>query len=132
MGGPRPEHGARSLWYQDLTPVILRPLRFYVANDKRCLPQAVSTAERAELWGERVEPMRAQMLVLGAIGRRPGFHHEALEYGSVTLLSLLSLRPLRSTLRTTTGLYRRRSLPQSARREKGNPHLGESSGVVLA
>ena len=58
-------------------------------------PQAVSTAERAELRGEGMEPMRAQVLCSGAIGRRSRFHHEAWEYGSVTRLSLRPPRPLR-------------------------------------
>jgi hypothetical protein len=69
-------------------------------------PQAVSTAERAELWREGVEPMREQILCLGAIGRRSRFHHEASEYCSVTLLSL---RPLRSRVAND-----KRFLPQSA------------------
>jgi len=69
----------------------------------RCEQQTVSTAERAELRGEGMEPMRAQVLCSGAIGRRSRFHHEAWEYGSVTLLSL------RSYVAND-----KRSLPQSA------------------
>ena len=74
---PRPLHALRS------------PLSF-AANDKRSLPQSAQTC------GEKdVLPMRAQVLCSGAIGLRSGFHHEALEYCSVPLLSLRPLRALR-------------------------------------
>jgi len=42
-----------------------------------------------------MEPMRAQVLCSGTIGRRSRLHQEALECNSVTLLSLRPLRPLR-------------------------------------
>ena len=47
-----------------MTLLSLRPLRSYVANDKRSLPQS------AQSCGEKdMEPMRAQVLCLGAIRR---------------------------------------------------------------
>ena len=107
MGGPRPEHSNRLLWFQDLTPVILRPLRFYIANDKRCLPQAVSTAERAERAEGEGQPPSWRVL-----GLRSKVRREALEYCSVTLLSLRPLRPLRSP--RSYAANDNQSLPQSA------------------
>jgi hypothetical protein len=68
----------------------LRSPRSYAANDKRSLPQS------AQSCGEKdMEPMRAQVLCSGAIGRRSRFHHEAWGCRSVTLLSLRPLRALR-------------------------------------
>jgi len=87
----------------------------------RCEQQTVSTAERAELRGEGMEPMRAQVLCSGAIGRRSRFHHEAWEYGSVTLLSL------RSYVAND-----KRSLPQSAQSCGGEGHgADEGPGPVF-
>jgi len=48
----------------------LRSPRSYAANDKRSLPQS------AQSYGEKdMEPMRAQVLCLGAIERRSRSHH---------------------------------------------------------
>ena len=74
MGGPRPEHSNRLLWFQDLTPIILRSPRSYAANDNRSLPQAVSTAERAELWGRKNGADEGpDACVLAPSGVVPGF-----------------------------------------------------------
>jgi len=70
--------------------VTLLSLRSYVANGKRSLPQSAQSCE-----GEGMEPMRAQVLCSGAIGRCSRVHHAAWEYGSVTRLSLRPPRPLR-------------------------------------
>jgi hypothetical protein len=127
MGGPWPEHGTRSLWYQDLTPqwclssgnsvlqwlprnrvlLSLRPPRSHVANDKRSLPQSAQSC-----WGERMEPMRARVLCFGAIDRRLRVDCEALESCSVILFSLRPLRPLRPPRSRVAN--DKRSLPQSA------------------
>ena len=73
-----------------MTLLSLRPLRSYAANDKRSLPQ------NAQSCGEKdMEPMRAEVLWYGAIGRRSRFHHEALDCGSAPLFSLRPLRALR-------------------------------------
>ena len=87
------------LEYCSVPLLSLRPLRAlcalrsplsFAANDKRSLPQSAQTC------GEKdVLPMRAQALCSGAIGLRSGLHHDAREYGSVTLLSLRPLRALR-------------------------------------
>jgi len=48
-----------ALEHCSVTLLSLRPLRFYVANDKRSLPQS------AQSWGEKeMELMRTQVLVL--------------------------------------------------------------------
>jgi len=90
-------------------------------------PQAVSTAERAESWGERMEPMRAQMLVLGAIGRRSRAHHVAVECCSVTLLSLRPLRALRSPRSHVAN--DNRSLPQAVSTAERAELWGEGHGA---
>ena len=86
----RDASGCCSLALLSLRP--LRPLRFYVANDKRSLPQNAQSCG-----GEKdMEPMRAEALCYGAIGRHSRVHREVVECCSVTLLSLRPLRPLRA------------------------------------
>jgi hypothetical protein len=82
----------REVWeHGSVTLNFLRPLRSYVANDERSLPQSARSCGEKDM-----EPMRAEVLCYGAIGRRSRFHHEAWEYGSVTLNFLRPLRLLRA------------------------------------
>jgi len=90
----------------------------------RCERQPVSTAERAELWGEGHGADEGAGLVFGAIGLRSRVRREALEYWSVTLLSLRPLRPLRSDVANDN-----RSLPQAVSTAERAESWGEKNGA---
>jgi len=76
----------RISWYaqRHLVPAVLR-----------CERQAVSTAEDAELWGEDTEPMRTQVLSLGAIRRPSRFRRQFLACRSAAVSTLCVLCALR-------------------------------------
>jgi len=65
-----------------VTLLSLRPLRFYVANDKRSLPQSAQSCGEKEM-----ELMRTKGLVLWRHRASFQVHHEALEHCSVTLVA---------------------------------------------
>jgi hypothetical protein len=70
--------GRRSRFHHEASELLFSDPAFSATSAVTFCPQVVSTAERAELWGERMKPIRARGLCLGAVDRRSRVHRETL------------------------------------------------------